>query len=460
MITEPHNNNTRAQWSSLWGYLLVTTGMVVGLGNIFGFPYLVTKHGSLFILCYLGFELLLGIPVFLAEALIGRRGRQNPIGSISILAMEGGASRHWRKVGWLYFAALFLMVSYYSVESSFPLAYFVDALTTTIKNFGVANVSVLPVTNFELNVAPSQVIFLLAFLIATFLVTARGINRGLESISRITVPFFFITFSGLAIYSCYVGNFKMALMNLVHFDLHHLTFDMVFVAFTYAFFKLASGMGTMIVYGSYLPLTARLGRSTLVVVCFDAIASLVSYFIIYPTMLNNSGLTQSFSNLSYHSIPNIFSHLPGGGQFVTVLFFFATVIAAWMPTIAFTEGITLTLVERLNLTRYKATLLAASAITTMACTVLLFYAKWPKVKLFGTWTVRSVVPDLSSDVLTPLAALLISLFVGWVVEKEISAAELRLKPALFSCWYVLIRYVAPVLCVTLLVANIILSFLR
>lgn len=470
----------RSQWSSLLSYLLVTTGMVVGLGNIFKFPYFVAKYGSLFIICYISFELLISIPIFLAEALIGRHGKQNPVGAISIISMEMGVSRYWRLMGWLCFAILFLTLSYYSVEASVPLSYFANEVVNVIDavhaNLGVvANASMATTTTttaaaaavpvveritptLETGVQIIHVAFLLVFLGATFIVIARGINRGLEGISRFIVPLFFIVFLGLAGYACYMGNFKAAVNYLYNFDIHQLSFGMLFIAFTYAFFKLNVGMGTMIVYGSYLPLTAKLGRSTLLVALLDAVASLFAYFVIYPTMLIGTSTTSTtavstFTSLSYQVMPDIFARLPGSSV-VVMLFFLATTLAAWMPTIAIAEGVTAIVTERLRVTRCKAALLLGLLVFGVALTFMLSYGRWSHVIIIGKWTLKNVIQDFSDDVLTPLSALLITIFVGWKMRCEVLQGELGFRKGLFRVWYALIRYVAPLLCGVLLMANV------
>jgi neurotransmitter:Na+ symporter, NSS family len=451
----------RAQWTSMFSYLLVTTGTVIGLGNIFRFPYFVAKYGSIFIICYILFELLISIPIFLAEAMIGRRGKQNPVGSIGIITMEMDASRYWRIIGWLCLVILFLTLCFYSVQVSFPLTFFVNAISNTFNHETITTaVNTVAATTsaptHAITVTPAHIVSLVIFLAATFIVIGRGINRGVEGISRLVIPFFFLSFLGLAIYACSIGNFSGALANLFDFNLQHVDLNLLFIAFTYAFFKINVGMGTMIVYGSYLPITAPLGKSTMLVVLFDAIASLLAYFVIYPIVLSGP-TTTVLTSLQYQIIPNIFAQVPGGGK-MAFIFFLATILTAWMPTIAFAESVTLTLIERFHLSRRKATMIIAATALIIAFAVMMSYGQWAEIKIFSKWTIDGGIQELAGNILTPLSAFLIAIFAGWIVEKQISGDELGFQATTFRIWYFLIRYIAPVLCGTLFVLNVLRAF--
>lgn len=440
------NFTPRAQWSSTWGYLLVTTGTVVGLGNIFGLPHFIAEYGSVFILYYLAFELLIGIPLFLSEAIIGRRGRQNPVGAISLLSIEIGASRHWKKIGWLCLLILLLILPAYSVEASFPFSYFIYSVLSLFNSVPLVAQEAATVFDLADKIEPTDIILLTVFLAAAFTVVVRGINRGLEQLSRIIVPCFYLIFVGLAVYAGVMGNFPAAVKQLTNFDFHQLlNIKMLFAAFIYAFFKLNVGTGIMIVYGSYLPLAAPLGRSALYVVLFDIIASLLAYFAIYPLVLN-SALT-AIIKLDYQTIYHLFTQV-AGGDIAVILFFLAATLAAWMPTIAITESIVVTLMERFDLSRRAATLVTGVVVLIMATMIILSYSEFVKLD------VNHLLTLLSDNILIPISALFTAIFIAWVVSKKTTFDELGINPIAFNFWYILVRYLAPVLCLTLLIVNL------
>lgn len=439
MMSMSTNQFERSQWRSATSYILVTIGAVVGLGNMIQFPYFVAQYGGLFVLFYILCELFISIPLFLSELMIGFRGKQNPVGSMGLISLEADASRHWRKAGWLCVGIAFLTLGYYTVQAAFPLGY----LLSSIRNlfvYGASEPMAIAVNdNLMTQFMPLELFFIL-FLLSTMFVIFRGINRGLEAISFIVVPTYFIILLCLATYACVSGNFAESLGALTDVTPDYSVLTVLFAAMGYAFFKLNVGMGTMIVYGSYLPFSASLGRSTAIVVLFDALISLLSYFVIYPLMLYSHNFMGSLNN---HTVMYVFTEVPNG-ILVATLFFLATVLAAWTSTIAMAETVAVTLIERFGLTRRLATcwvFLGALLIGTFAA---LTYTEWVNVMLLQSISLEAITRKVTNYVLTPIAALLIAFFVGWAVNTRITQSSLEFANGLYRVWLFLIRYVVPV----------------
>lgn len=430
------STSTHGQWSSLPNYILVTTGAIVGLGNIFQFPYFVGKFGGLFFLFYILCELFVSIPILLAEIVIGRRGKQNPVGAISILALESSASRYWSWIGWLYFIILFLTLAFYTVSVAFPAEYVVKSLVhNTALNLDTAHPAKLG-TQFTL----LEICFVV-FLTATMLVVARGINRGLETISRLTVPAYFIIFIGLAIYACSRGNFLTALQGLWTFNNDESALTVLFAALTFAFFKLNVGMGSMIVYGSYLPYHVSIGKSTAIIVLLDAAISLLAYFIVYPISSDALPVITETTHY-YQNTFNLFSAIPAG-HIIALLFFVAAVLAAWTVSIAIAESATIILMERFNLRRVTAACFIGISALIIGTLIARSY-DWINVKVLEEWTLRDFIIGIPTNILTPVTALLIAIFAGWIVKRGITENELGFKPEFYQVWLLLIRVVAPI----------------
>lgn len=433
------NQNTvaRAQWRSFSSYLLVTIGAVVGLGNIFHFPFLMAKYGGLFFLFFILSEIIISIPLLFADLVIGRRGKQNPVGSISIVAMESEGSRYWRLVGWLCFFIAFFTVSYYTVSVAFPVGYFFNSVSSNQLNLTSDFVAL-------------EICFLF-FLLVTMVVVARGINKGLEVISAITVPCYFVILLGLAVYSSTHGNFIGALHSLFQINSDQAILPILVAALTYAFFKLNIGMGTMMVYGSYLPYSVPLVRSTLFIVLFDIVISLLSYFIISPLMLLQTDAVVHDKALSfYQNIMIIFNMVPHG-EIIAILFFFAAIIAAWTPTIAMAETAVITLIERLQLSRYIATFLVTVCAILVGTVVVGSDTLASHVMLFDRWSIAGFIQNIVSDCATPISAFLLAIFCGWVATRDITAKELGFKQSVYFIWRFLLRYVVPVFILMILV---------
>lgn len=440
MLNNPH---PRAQWSSYTNYVLVTTGAVVGLGNIFKFPFYLSQYGGLFLVFFVLCEVLISLPVFFAELMIGRRGKQNPVGAISILSMESGASRYWRLIGWLCFIVLFLTLSYYTVAVAFPLSYLISNVKWL---FTGANVESTLSIDLSAHFFLFEISFLI-FLAATMAVIVRGINRGLEGISRVIVPAYFVILLLLAVYSSLTGDFLHSILSLFYIPQNQAIFPIFFVALTFAFFNLNVGMGSMMVYGSYLPYRVPLAKSTIWILLLDALASILSYFIIAPYQ---SGSISPTTNTTYADLMTLFS---GGshGVLIASFYFLVAVMMAWTPTIAMAESATLILIERFRLSRLKSTLFITAG--SLALGTLLVFAKTLGTHIFviPNWSIDDFIQNFASDIATPISALLIAIFAGWIVSRHISESELDFYPIFYRKWRLLIRYLAPV-CIVLVLS--------
>ncbi len=443
----------RAQWHSFHSYVLVTTGAIIGLGNVLHFPLLVAKYGGLFLLFYVLCELMISLPLLFGELLIGRRGKQNPVGSISILAMEADANRYWGKLGWLCVFVVTITLCYYIVSAAFPAGYFIDSL----KELSIHGNQTVPVTldtNLQTNFFKLELCFLL-FLFLAMLVVYRGINRGLEQISSITVPLYFIIFLGLAIYININGNFMSSLHELIAIHPSQTVLTVFVAALAFAFFKFGVGMGTMIVYGSYLPYSVSLARSTLVVVCIDALVSLLCYFIVNPLMLTMP-VDTFVHEVTNRNIIHIFTNIPHG-ILIAAVFFFGAILAAWTPIIAMMETAVITLIERFQLSRGKAVFYIFCLIFLIGSLQVYAIQNWSSVIFWHGISINLFLKDFTTNVLAPLSALLIVIFVGYIVKRQVSMNELQFSPFFYSIWRFLVRYIAPISIIIVIITETILN---
>lgn len=456
-MSNTQQNLGRSTWTSPSSYVLVMIGAIVGLGNVFQFPFLVAHYGGLFILFYIIFELLVSVPLLLGELLIGHLGRQNPVGSISMVCLLSNKSQRYRYVGWFVFVVAFLSFSYYLVAVAFPLQYFL-ASANFLYTHGNPNVDAINIQGgIESNFYLLEISFLL-LLLATLAVIVRGINRGLEGISRVTVPTYFIILLILAIYTCVTGSFTESVMDLFAKHPDQTILTIIFAAMSFAFFKLGVGMGTMIVYGSYLPFSVRLGRSTAIIVLFDAIISILSYFIIYPLMLD-SNTTQFISNLTQYNIIHIFTHIPNG-LVIALFFFLSAVIAAWTATIAMAETVAITLIEKFNISRLRATLILGFFVIILGTLAALTHTHWIDVMIYGDYPLRGILRNITSNILVPISAFLMALIIGWVLKEKIAESGFHFKKCWFSLWFFLSRYLVPLLILFVVVGTSIIQFIK
>ncbi len=430
----------RPQWYSFTSYVLVTTGALVGLGNVFQFPFLAIKYGGLFILFYIICQLTIALPLLFAELLIGRRGKQNPVGSIGLLTIESDANYHWRALGWSCVLIAFLTMIYYTVIAAFPIGYFIDNVKDIYQHATPLNGSI-PLHNEAVSSFAKLETWFIVFVGLAMIVVYRGIHRGLEEISMITVPLYFIILLLLAIYISTLGYFGDSVSRIFTNDPHISLYEIFLAALALAFMKYKTGMGVMIVYGSYLPYHVSLAKSTLLVVIIDALVSLFSYFIVYPLTL--TGNAEVLSELSTHNVVTIFNGLPGG-LIISAVFFFAAILIAWTPIIAMAETVVVTLMERLYLSRTYASIMLILLILLCGSFEAASQFEWANVKIWGDYSLHNLLKNITLDVLTPMVVFFIAIFIGWVVSRDVTEEELRFKPIFYRLWRFLIRYVVPI----------------
>ncbi|MGZ5054882.1 MAG: sodium-dependent transporter, partial [Methylobacter sp.] len=241
------------EWSSRFAFILAATGSAVGLGNIWKFPYITGENGGgAFVMVYLLCVLLIGIPIMMAEPMLGRRSRQNPINTMVTLTEEAGADKNWHYLGWMGVTAGFLILSYYSVIAGWASAYVLKAFTGSF--FG-ADASSIKVLFDDFVGSPIKLLFWhTLFMLATMLIVVRGVSTGLEKSVRFLMPSLFVLLILMVAYAMTFDDYyDKGIKFLFTPDFSKITADGVLTAMGHAFFTLSLGMGAIMVYGSYLP---------------------------------------------------------------------------------------------------------------------------------------------------------------------------------------------------------------
>lgn len=430
----------RAQWYSFNSYVAVTTGAIVGLGNVFQFPFLITQYGGLFLFFYFICQLFIGLPLLFAELLIGRRGMQNPVGSINTLIVESSANSRWSCLGWMCLLTAFFTICYYAVAAAFPMGYFIDNINTlTHSHFTKTDLELD--TSAVSGFGQLELCFVL-FLFLAMIVVYRGINRGLETISLIIVPLYCIILFALVIYIASQGYIDEGMREILKHHPEAPWKEIFLAALGLSFLKYKIGLGVLMVYGSYLPYHVPLAKSTLVVVLIDFIISLLSFFILYPLALM-AGDDGSHLILSSHNVMIIFSGLPNG-LIVSAFFFFAAILMVWTPLIAMGETIVITLIERLGWSRFYASTVTMIAAFILGTFVVATHMDWIDVQIVGQYPLHNLLRNITMDILAPINALLISIFAGWVMYRNTTEIELGFKPFFYTLWRFLMQYVIPI----------------
>lgn len=430
----------QGEWSSRGALFLASTGAVVGLGDIWKYPYIVGQHGGgAFFLLYLLCLLLVGIPLLMAEYLLGRRGRGSPPSAFGELAVDEGRCRIWALVGILAVVSGLLILSFYSVIAGWGLGYLWMSVTGQYQG---ESASVIQGLFSTLNESPWQLILWhTLFMGMTIAVVASGIRLGLERVARIFVPLLFILLSVLCLYAAIKGDLVKAINFLFFPDFSAISGKVVLIALGHAFFTLSLGMGSMMVYGAYMPEGISILNLSVWVVLADTLASLMSGVAIYPLVFAGHLPIMQGPGLIFSVLPTAFGHLKFG-DFFGFLFYLALVLAAWTSAIALLEPAVAWGMEY-GISRVKAALGLGVLVWFLGLLTILSFNIWSGFLILGhTWF--GLLDMLTGNLLLPSIGLLVTIFVGWLVTERSLRQELRLRRSIFRIWLTVLRYVTPV----------------
>jgi NSS family neurotransmitter:Na+ symporter len=432
----------QGEWSSRYAFILVATGSAVGLGNIWKFPYIAGENGGgAFVLVYLLCVLVIGVPLMMAETMLGRRSKENPIHTMEILTKEAEADPNWHYLGWIGVAAGFLILSYYSVIAGWASAYVTKAF---LGSFSGANASEIKAIFDGFVASPSQLIFWHSvFMLATMLIVMRGIEEGFEKSIRFLLPWLFALMILLVGYAMTTDGYFQGLNFLFKPDFTKLSAESVLVAMGQAFFSLSLGMGSMMVYGAYLPKAVSIAKSSIIIAGADTVIALLAGIIIFPIVFSNGLHPNSGPGLVFETLPIAFGNM-FGGWLVGVLFFIALVFAALSSSIALVESAVAWLIENQGLTRPKACLWSGLVAWILGFGTIFSFNAWANFRLFGL-TFFELVDYLTANLMLPIGGFCIAVFAGWIMKQEHSKQELDLPDSLsYQLWSFLVKFVAPV----------------
>ena len=430
------------QWSSRWAFVLAATGSAVGLGNIWKFPYITGENGGgAFVLVYLACLVLIGLPVMMAEILVGRRGRQNPVNSLHSLAIEEKTTQDWQYLGWLGLTAGILIMSYYSVFAG-------QALAFVFRNFsgvfeGVTADGATSIYNALVSDPERLLAWHTIFVIITSIVVARGVQGGLEKAVKFLMPALLAILLLLVGYAANTGiYFQQGIDFLFHADFSKLSGASVLTAMGHAFFTLSLGMGAIMVYGSYLPKSASILKMTFAIAFADTAVALLAGMAIFPLVFANGLDIDAGPGLIFHTLPIAFGHMPGGA-FFGGLFFLLLVFAAWSSAISLIEPAVAWLVENKEVSRRRASVITGLVTWSLGLLTVFSFNIASEWTVFGN-TFFDLLDYLTANIMLPLGGLLIAIFVGRIMSQGSSEEELNIKPQyLYSTWRFLILYIAP-----------------
>ncbi len=441
---------SRGNWSSRFGFILAAAGSAIGLGNIWRFPYTAGENGGgAFVLLYLIFVLLIGIPVQLSELSMGRRTERNAVGAFKALAPKTG----WSAVGGLGVLSGFGILSFYSVIAGWTLGYIYFSVAGRFSG-GIEQAASGEIFGSLVGGIAMPVLLCGAFMLLTALVVRGGVQGGIERAAKILMPIFFLVLIILAIRSLTLDGAAEGLRFLFKVDFSKIwNAEVMGSALGQALFSLSLGMGAMITYGSYLKKDENLPVAAVSVALFDTGIALLAGLIIFPALFHAGVDPQLGPGLVFVVMPTILGAMPAG-TFFAVAFYVLLAIAALTSTISLMEVIVAYFVDERGWSREKAVWIVATICFLLAVPSALSQGGSGLFSDFlGGKSFLDCMDILFGKYGLTIGALGICIFVGWrwgikhAVE-EIEGGGHKLPAA--ALWGFLVRYVCPVAVIIIL----------
>lgn len=429
------------QWSSRFGFLMATVGFAVGLGNIWRFPYVAGESGgAAFVLVYLACAFGIGVPIVMAELMIGRSGRMSPPESMRLLALAAKRSPAWQLVGGMGLLAAFTIEIVYSVIVGWVLWYLYKAVTT---GFVGVDGDMADASFQSMLADPLGMMFwtLLGLTITGYIIYA-GVQGGIEKAVKFLMPTLFVLLVLLALYNVFAGGMRETLVWLFTPDFSKLTPQVLLAAIGQAFFSIGVAMGGMMTFGAYLPRDISIPRSVLLIVGADTLVALLAGLVIFPAVFSNGLDPAAGPGLIFQTLPVAFAQMPGGYMF-SILFFVLISVAGITSMVGLVECITAWIEDVGGYARHKSAVLVILVIAALSTLSVLSYNVLSGVTIFGR-DLNGVLDYFPNQILLPLGGLFIALFVGWFLSREMVANELGFhSKRMFAVWHFLLRYVVP-----------------
>jgi len=440
-------NKKREHWGSRLGFILAAAGSAIGLGNIWKFPYITGQNGgAAFIFVYLICITLIGIPVLVAEILIGRTTQRNPVGAFRKLS----GKPFWTAVGGMGVLAGFVILSFYSVVAGWSLGYIVEALKGTFVTFVNPNEASLHYDSLVQNVSWIVGYHGLFFLL-TMGVVYFGVRGGIERGSKIMMPVLFFLLLVLVVRGLTLPGAEKGLRFLWSPDWSKITGQSILIALGHSFFTLSLGMGAMMTYGSYLSDRDNIPMAAFQVVLLDTVIALLAGIAIFTAVFAMGQNPAAGPGLIFHTLPVVFAKMPGGLLFA-ILFFILLTLAALTSAISLLEVVVAYFVDELNWSRHTAVLVFGGVTFLLGVPSALSFNVLADFTIFGK-NFFDLTDFLASNILLPAGGLFIAIFIAWIwgLDKALhqlrkgSRKLLRQNPWLEKSWKFLIRYLAPIL---------------
>lgn len=431
----------RALFATKIGVIASTVGSAIGLGNIWRFPYITGQDGgAIFLLTYIVCILLIGIPLMIAEFMIGRKAKSNV--SRAFTKLKPGTN--WNMVGYIGIAACIIILGFYMVISGWVTEYLIKSFSNDFIGKSSAELT----ASFEKFVTdpyrPLLGIFIFLFL--NYIIIIQGVTKGIERASNILMPLLFVILIVFCIKAMFMPGTKEGLSYFFRPDISKLNTKVVFDALGQAFFSLSIGMGILITYGSYFKRNTNLTSTASIVTFLNLLMAILAGMIIFPATFSFGINPTQGPELIFITLPNVlqkFAH----PHLWSILFFLLVAVAALTSTISLCEVVVAYIHEEFKTTRNKAALILMLIVAVLSILCSLSFGVLKDATIFGR-TIFDFSDFVSANILLPTSGFLLAIFVGWKIRGKYVYTELitnnRLPRPLFYSIMFCIRYLAPI----------------
>lgn len=406
----------RSQFATRLGVIATTAGSAVGLGNIWRFPFEAGQHGgSAFIILYVLFSLIIGIPLMCSEFMMGRGTRSGVCGAYRILAPRS----KWYLAGYLGVLGAILIPGFYAVVAGWTLEYFGQSVTGAL-DLPSSQEYHLHFLSFATH-PWRPILWMTIFLVINFIILIRG-AKGIEKVCNILMPILFIILLIFCTNSLTMSGASEGLQFLFKPDWSKVDSSTLLAALGQSFFSLSLGIGCLTTYGSYFSNSTPLARSAVSAAGFDTMVAVLAAVIIFPAVFTFGNSVSAGPTLVFEVLPEIFNHLPAGVIW-SALFFFLLFVASLTSTLSMHEIVIAFLTEEWGMSRRKATVINCMIVFALATISSLSFGPLSNMTFSGL-TFFGCLDYVTSNIIMPLGGLLLSIFVGWKVSRSFVERQL------------------------------------
>ena len=434
----------KSQWGSKIGFILASAGSAIGLGAVWKFPYMTAANGGgSFLLVFLIFTLLIGLPLLLAEFVLGRGAAVSAVKTFGKL----GKNKKYNIFGIIGAFALFVLLSFYSVIGGWILVYLgisiADALGIYSTSDYVALFSTI-ISNPWIALGAQAM-----FILLNILIVSRGVQKGIERASKIMMPMLFIIFLIIITRSLTLPNSMAGVTYFLKPDFSKITTSGLLFALGQSFFALSIGVTAMLTYASYLNKQVNMVQSGVSVVIMNIAVSIMAGLAIFPAMSSFGMESEGGPSLLFIVLPQLFNNMAFGKIFYIlflILFLFATITSS-VVMLEINVG---NLTDQKNTNRTKWSVIVGILTFVFGIPSALSYGTLANTLFFGK-TFFDSMDFLVSNILMPLGCLFLSIFTGYVLDKKVAMRELHVKEdnkvslGFFKVWLFLLRYILPII---------------